>query len=443
MEREETVQRCVADHVVAADPDREVGADERDRREQVDDHLRAPVRHLAPGQQVAHERLGHQAQEDQAAEDPDQLARLAVRAVEQSAEHVQVDDDEERRRASGVHVANQPAPRHVAHDVLDRRERLRGVGLVVHDEHDAGDDLDDQHQHRQRAEEVPEVEVLRRVVLGQVLLPELRQREAGIDPAQQTCGFDCFFLRHLQCSPRGFTRDGLILGPRPRHGRRGADLACRSSGLLVVADQRARVGQVHGGTLEVVGRGLFLKRGRQVERGAMARGTEAANSRRQGRIAAALELVDRRAAVRQMPTTTVLEASTGIRSSRTRAWDRRCSEFGSATLSSVFFSDSSISGVRRTTQTGLLRHSTRPGSPGFMPAMSTSTGAPAALAFSEGASVLTGRMATATVPTAPAAGSGRCGPAGRVSGLGESLMTSLLEMMSGGIENPILACCND
>ena len=34
-------------------------------REQVDDHLRAPVRHLAPGQQVADEGLGHQAQVDQ------------------------------------------------------------------------------------------------------------------------------------------------------------------------------------------------------------------------------------------------------------------------------------------------------------------------------------------------------------------------------------------
>jgi hypothetical protein len=44
------------------------------------------------------------------------------------------------------------------------------VGLVVHREEDAGDDLDHQHQHRERAEEVPEVEVLRRVVLRQVRL---------------------------------------------------------------------------------------------------------------------------------------------------------------------------------------------------------------------------------------------------------------------------------
>jgi len=39
-------------HVIAADPEREVRTDER-RAEQVDDDLRAPVGHLAPGKQVA------------------------------------------------------------------------------------------------------------------------------------------------------------------------------------------------------------------------------------------------------------------------------------------------------------------------------------------------------------------------------------------------------
>jgi hypothetical protein len=91
VEGEEAVQRRVADDEVAADPDRQRLADQRNRREQVDDHLRAPEGHLAPGQQVAHEGLGHQAEEDQHAEDPDQFARLAVGAVEQAAEHVQVD----------------------------------------------------------------------------------------------------------------------------------------------------------------------------------------------------------------------------------------------------------------------------------------------------------------------------------------------------------------
>ena len=146
--------------------------------EQVDDHLRAPVGHLSPGQQIAEERLGHQAQVDQHAEQPEQLARLAIGAVQQAAEHVQIHDDEEHRRAGGVDVADQPAALHVAHDVLDRLERLVRVGLVVHRQEDAADDLDHQHEQRERAEVVPEVEVLRRVVLGDVLLPERGEREA-------------------------------------------------------------------------------------------------------------------------------------------------------------------------------------------------------------------------------------------------------------------------
>jgi hypothetical protein len=60
VEAEEAVQRGVAHHVVAADQQRQVGADEGHGGEQVHDHLRAPVGHLAPGQQVAHEGLGHQ-----------------------------------------------------------------------------------------------------------------------------------------------------------------------------------------------------------------------------------------------------------------------------------------------------------------------------------------------------------------------------------------------
>ena len=63
------------------------------------------------------------------------------------------------------------------------REGQRGVGLVVHRQEDAGDDLDHQHQQRQRAEEVPEVEVLRRVVLRHVLLVELGRPGSGCRPS--------------------------------------------------------------------------------------------------------------------------------------------------------------------------------------------------------------------------------------------------------------------
>ena len=62
------------------------------------------------------------------------------------------------------------------------RERLRRGGLVVHREENAGDELDDEHDGREHAETVPNVEILRRVVLGGVLFDELRHREALVDP---------------------------------------------------------------------------------------------------------------------------------------------------------------------------------------------------------------------------------------------------------------------
>src|SRR5688572_3819316 len=75
---------------------------------------------------------------------------------------------------------------------------------------------------------------------------------------------------------------------------------------------------------------------------------------------------------------------------------------GSASWASSFGSDASCSGVRRTIQTGLPRHSTVSFSPGFSAAMSTSTAAPAALARSDGWNDETKGTAAATPPTAPA-----------------------------------------
>ncbi|MCY1175217.1 hypothetical protein D9M73_154460 [compost metagenome] len=179
---EEAVQGDARDQVVTADPLGEVAADHRDRAEQRDDHLGAPVRHLAPRQQVAHEGFSHQAEVDQHAEDPHQLARLLIGAVHQAAEHVQVDNDEERRRTRGVHVADDPAVVDITHDVFDGGEcffRRRGK---AHGQPDTGEDLVNQDEQRQGTEEVPEVEVLRSVVLAQMIFPHLGGGKAGINP---------------------------------------------------------------------------------------------------------------------------------------------------------------------------------------------------------------------------------------------------------------------
>ncbi len=87
-----------------------------------------------------------------------------------------------------MHVTDQPAETDVAHDVFDRGERVGCIRLVVHGQENAGQNLQHKHQQRQRAEVVPKIEILRRVVLGDVLFPHRRQREALIDPAAN--GFD-------------------------------------------------------------------------------------------------------------------------------------------------------------------------------------------------------------------------------------------------------------
>ncbi|MNN57012.1 hypothetical protein D3C81_1719750 [compost metagenome] len=95
---------------------------------------------------------------------------------------MQVDDDEERRSAGGVQVADDPAVLHVAHDVFNGREGFLGRGSEAHGQPDTGEDLVDQYQQCQRAEEIEEVEVLRGVVLAQMVFPHLGRGEARIDP---------------------------------------------------------------------------------------------------------------------------------------------------------------------------------------------------------------------------------------------------------------------
>ena len=84
-----------------------------------------------------------------------------------------------------MHVANQPSPLHIAHDVLNRRECLIRRRLVVHRQENAGEQLDKQHHEREYAKYVPEIKILRRVVLGYVVLHRLRKRKPIIDPLHE------------------------------------------------------------------------------------------------------------------------------------------------------------------------------------------------------------------------------------------------------------------
>lgn len=96
VEAEESVERRVTHDEITANQQGQVRADKRNGGEQVHDHLGTPVRHLAPRQQIPHERFRHQRQEDRAPKQPDQFTRFAVVAVHEPTEHVQINDEEER-----------------------------------------------------------------------------------------------------------------------------------------------------------------------------------------------------------------------------------------------------------------------------------------------------------------------------------------------------------
>jgi hypothetical protein len=185
-----------------ASPGGDVAADHGNGAEQVGDDGGAPEGHLAPGQHVAEEGGGHHQQIDQHADDPDQFARILVRAVIEAAEHVDVDGQEEHGRAIGVHVADQPAVIHIAHDGFDAVEGQARIGDIMHRQHHAGDDLHAQAESEDAAESVPDVQVTRRGEGLHRVVHEARQRQAGIEPTLETgLGIVGRRARHM-CSPQ-------------------------------------------------------------------------------------------------------------------------------------------------------------------------------------------------------------------------------------------------
>ena len=75
-----------------------------------------------------------------------------------------------------MHIADDPATGYITHDVFHRFKGFRRIGFVVHDQENASDDLNHQHQQGQGAEDVPEVEVLGCKVLTHVDFVSIESR---------------------------------------------------------------------------------------------------------------------------------------------------------------------------------------------------------------------------------------------------------------------------
>jgi hypothetical protein len=116
-----------------------------------------------------------------------------------------VHDDEEHRGAVRVRITQQPAEVDVAHDAFHALESEIYVGRIVHREHDAGQDLEDQRDPGERAEVPPVVQIARRRVVGAHECVDVAEhRQPVLDPAHDRVGVvrpATAARTHLSCSP--------------------------------------------------------------------------------------------------------------------------------------------------------------------------------------------------------------------------------------------------
>ena len=182
VQREEALQGGVVHRETAPQPCHNGFAEEWYGREQVGDDFRAPEAHLAPRQHIAHEAGCHHDKENRHAKHPQDFAGCLVGPVIHAARDVDIDCDEEERCANGMPLLQDVAVIHVAADVFDRIECHVDVRRVVHDQHDAGDDLRDHHDHQDTAERVPVVQVARHRVADKTVIHKPRQWQPVIDP---------------------------------------------------------------------------------------------------------------------------------------------------------------------------------------------------------------------------------------------------------------------
>ena len=191
VQRVEATDDLVAGELAAEEQERRPGADERDALDHAVDDAEAVARQQVVGERVAGEALGHREDEEDEADDPVELARLAECTGEEDAQHVHADAGDEDERGPVVDLAyeqtaadveRQPQGRVERGRHLDAAHRQVGAG-VVRRHHGR---LEEERQERSREQdddEAPQRDLAEheRPVVGEDLAPELldEAREAG------------------------------------------------------------------------------------------------------------------------------------------------------------------------------------------------------------------------------------------------------------------------
>jgi len=152
------------------------------RGRQVRHDRRGPIGELAPGQQVAAQAERQRDEQHGGAREPGELPRFFIAVHEEDREHVAADRDHDEVASHYMHQPEQPAVGNVYHDVLDALEGMVGLGHIVGEEQNAGDDLDDESHERDKPERMEDIEVRRDQVPRQMCSDELTEPDPELDP---------------------------------------------------------------------------------------------------------------------------------------------------------------------------------------------------------------------------------------------------------------------
>ena len=124
VDRVEPGDEVAARELAAEEEERQVRADDRHRQDRALHEADAGAGEQVVGERVAGEAGEHAEDQQQEAEQPVDLARLAERAGEEDAHHVHEHAGEEDQRRPVVDLPDQQTAAHVEADVQRRVERL-------------------------------------------------------------------------------------------------------------------------------------------------------------------------------------------------------------------------------------------------------------------------------------------------------------------------------
>ena len=179
----EAGERGAGDVRAAAQNPRKQVPDHRNLRRNVRADLRREKGERVPREQVSGEPEPECEEEEQRSGHPRHLARSAIRLEEEDRDQVGENHAHEEVGSPRVNRPDEPAERHVGHDVLNALESLRRARPVVEEQEDSRRDLYEEEKQRHPAEVVEErVPVNRDPLLGGDVgeVPDQRRHERGV-----------------------------------------------------------------------------------------------------------------------------------------------------------------------------------------------------------------------------------------------------------------------